>query len=88
MKNSVCPLKKVFKLFLQGGFDNNISYEKIYWSDWFELYNEEFWTSFGPQLRSLSFNSCEIVKDTFLKVLSHCPELKSLKISGCRLQSW
>ncbi|XP_059478370.1 uncharacterized protein LOC132198380 isoform X2 [Neocloeon triangulifer] len=42
-----------------------------------------FWPRFGPNVRSLSLQNCEISEKAFNDILFLCPRLRHLHISGC-----
>lgn len=42
-----------------------------------------FWPRFGPNIRRLSFQNCEISEKAFSDILAWCPKLQYLQISGC-----
>lgn len=69
----VCNLLKSFRYF------QNLVFTQVEFNE-----IEQFFARFGPHIQEMSFKACDIREKTFICILMLVPNLRSLKVEGCR----
>ncbi|XP_055593059.1 F-box/LRR-repeat protein 20-like [Uranotaenia lowii] len=71
--NPACNLLKSSRVF------QTIIFSQVEFND-----SDIFFSRFGENIQNLTFKACDIREKTFVNILTNTPNLRSLKVEGCR----